>query len=225
MHKFETVATHLRSGVVVDKARLNLLAVDKTAEALSTAYASGKPVIFVDRAELFFTARNLIAGIKGEFDNWNLIAEHFQITIADTDLQVINEAVSCIKRISLAVDSLKPQYPFMPIPDDWSVETHIKVGTQSIGRIKDHHLTGNTGGYKIGVRQAKKLWDIAGPSWFKSGFGSSSAGLADTTILADGGYTKNCVIYRSSIRAGCQTIQRFELEQVALQQGWPFPAA
>jgi hypothetical protein len=169
--------------------------------------------LFVDSFRTFFSSKSLINALETGNDQWSLIAEKLGITLTADDLDIVNRANAIRKSIIKKAGSVIPDYPFVAVPAGWSVETHLDIGKQRLGRLKNsphgdlthHHMT---------LTQAHRLWRVASKYW---------TGKRDSTYVSDVASARGGRLSKDSVEIGCQTIRRYELEQLALHQGWDFP--
>lgn len=209
--------TELNSGIVVDRAGLNKLKTVDMAATLAETYAKNKPVVLVDNVKQFFGNTNLFRALEGNADGLDLILEQrgIELTQDQKDLVVnFNNLKAYIQDQIAALTPPPPPYPFADVPDGWDVDEYIKINTNTIRRLK-----GRGTDYSIGMKACKNLWDWIAPYWAGN---VSRLGHRDHYVRASG-YSNYAEPYKDKVEIGCQTIQRHELEQVALKMGWAFP--
>lgn len=200
--------TVLNSGVVIDKSRVNTLSALETSQLFAEAYSCGKPVVIVDNAGIFFTSRSMLKLIDAGNADWVLVAENFNLSLTEDEL-------ACMKRAGLIrariMDTLKGTYEFAPLPNpNWVLADNISLGSVTIRR-----KTGHTD-YGIGVKMLQSVWLVSSAFWA----GTSKKTTCNVTA---GGYNKTAIVAGTEIAIGCQSVQRYEIEQIALHYGWAFP--
>lgn len=218
------IALHvLASGLVLDRSVLvtqTVAELDATVATLRASANSKKPVTVIENGATFFTSGNMLDIIKSGGQNYKLIAEKAGVTLRDEDVQAIITAEATKKAIEKSMIPPLPPYTFAAIPAGWSVKSDLDFSTgknTTVRRTRTNNA-GNGVGYNISLLQLKRVWAIAAPRW-QTGTGNSSL-----SVTAHGTY-RTVYIRASSAEIGCQTVQRYELEQLALHLGWDFPAA
>lgn len=186
---------------------------DVLTDLMNKIATSGKKMIVVDMLNEFFGVPNLINAInKGDTETLTVVAEKQGIEVSAYDLDLIH-AFGALKEKFLSLAKAKlPPYTFAAVPEGWTIAGDLNIGKQSISRRK-----GETG-YSIGIKTLERLWQVASAVWN----GVEGASRKINSISASG-YNRDGTIKNDHITIGCQTIQRFELEQVALHLGWAFP--
>lgn len=204
IHKF-------KAGTVVERNAFNALSNDKLAETAAELYKEGEPTpIFVGSVADFFSKTNLLKQITDNGEYLPILLEKWDIELTPDELEILNKFTSVRAGIVAKVDGLKNKYPFADVPDNWSIEKNI--------RFKGTSVTRPTTNYSIGVKTLKGLWLKVNKSW--SGEGDLPRGYQNINAS---GYSRDVTYRADRIDIGCQTIHRYELEQVALHFGWEFP--
>ena len=209
--------TELNAGIVVDRAGLNKLKTQEMAVALAEIYGRGKTVMIMDNVRGFFSTANLFRALEGNTEGLDLILEQRGITLTEDQLDLVtnfNNLKAYINDQIAALTPPPPPYPFADVPKGWVIDEHIKFTTNTIRRLK-----GRGTDYSIGMKACKNLWDWVAPYWAGN---VASLGRRDHYVRASG-YSYYAEAYKNHVGIGCQTINRYELEQVALKQGWEFP--
>ena len=209
-------AIELASGIVIDRAKMNAQPSDKMAPLLAAIYMKENArVVIVDNTRKFFGLESLLGALDNDDVNLDLILEQNKIELTADELATVKSATSIKSRIKTAVEAalaaLIPPYPFQAVPEGWSVENNLTITPRGVERQ-------NGSGYRIGMRILQQVWNRISPAWC----GNTRIRDVDRMYLQNGGghYT-NWEMDRIAI--GCQSIQRYELEQLALHQGWEFP--
>lgn len=203
--------TFLTNGVVIDRQLLGRMKNDAMAAALAEAYAiAGKREVIVVSTVSNFSNNDAIAkAIAENDDNLKLMLELRGITLADDDLFIIQKQKELNDRLAGLLVEAKPAYAFAKVPARFNIETSLIIGKTTVKRERN--------GYTIGLRAAERLWATASAYWAKTNTKSYQ-------YLNAGGRGRTANIDAKGIKIGCQRIQRYELEQLALNQGWAFPA-
>lgn len=211
---------NLLSGTVIDR---SVLVNSSSAEIQSMIDIFGDDKItVVDNAATFFTPANLIKLIEANDPKFQLVADQAKIHLRSEDIEAIQKAVELRKIIGIAATPPIPPYSFDPIPADWSVASNIKISNNKVMRLKplDDYADLKFGtDHSLGLKMCEKLWLTASKVW-------SDPLYANYVNLRIGTYdSKTAYIEFHYIKVGCQSIKRFELEQLALCQSWVFPEA
>jgi hypothetical protein len=208
-------ATELTSGTVIDRKKMQALPSDQMAPLLAAIYM--KPdtrVVIVDDTRKFFGLESLINTLDNGGADLDLMLEHNKIELTAEELAAVNQANAIKSRIKTAVEAalaaMMPPYPFATVPDDWSVETNLTLGERFVTRP-------NSGSHRLGYRTIEDLWNRVKPYWAGNQTNTPAA------LRLEVAYGTNAVFYNDRIVIGCQTIQRHELEQLALHKNWAFP--
>jgi hypothetical protein len=209
-----TFVNELESGIVVDRTALNKLKTADMAAGLAEVYAKSKPVVMVDNVAAFFSDRNLISALNGDAEGLDLILEKRGVALTKDQKTIIVNFNNLKGYIKDQLDLLRPPapaYPFAVAPEDWSLDTHIKFYSKQIKRAQ-----GDTE-HSIGYKTLEKIWNHAAAVWT----GNSKEREMNSIQLS--GYWRDVTVQNEYIKVGCQTIRRYEIEQVAVKQGWKFP--
>jgi hypothetical protein len=193
----------LASGIVLDRSKLPNNAIGLNI-VMSMAYASGKPVMIVDNATVFFSSVNLLDSLEKGTDDWKLIVEHHKLSINEDDLRILQRATELRKDI---LAKITPAWKFQGVLKGWDVSQIIVSGSGVVRRKGDNH--------QIGLMSLRRLWKRYAEYLVLGG--------ASTMSVVASGYNKTAHFSHTEIVVGCQTIQRYEIEQFALSQGWDFP--
>lgn len=203
--------TFLKNGIVIDRQVLARLKNDDMNAALTSAYAGddARSVIIVSSVTKFSSNDAITDAIATNDPNLKLMLELRGITLADDDLFIVQKANELNARLADLLVEAKPAYAFAAVPKSFNIETSLIVTKTTVKRERN--------GYSIGLRASEKLWAVASAYWAKT---------ADKNYqyLEAGGRGRTANIDAKGIKIGCQRIQRYELEQLALAQGWAFPA-
>lgn len=208
------VAIKLTAGTVVNRQLFNRVESEDLAEVMADIYAdAAKQVIVVDDVTQFFSTKNLITALDTNASELPLILEHRGITLNADDIDVVRQ-FSEVKQhvLDAIIAALTPlPYEFAAVPAEWDIDLRIKFNQSSVRRID------NTS-YSLSHKTLRKVWDACSSHWA----GSWRPWHQDVYVRASG-YSNYLEIYDDHIEIGCQKIQRYELEQVALRMGFDFP--
>jgi len=205
-------AIKLNSGTVVSRPRLNSLAAGELSAALQDLYQTpGAVVKIVDDFKKFFSVDSLLTAMDtSDLTDLNLIADHLKITIDQADLDAVRRAAEVKTKIqtaaAVAQEALRPAYPFWEVPVGWTVSDRLTITATHVYRK-------GSADRRLGVRTLQTLWERVSPYW------AGNVG----SVSIDNISRHYTYAYSNRVEVGCQTIQRYELEQLALHQGWEFP--
>lgn len=205
------IVTVLKAGTIIDRNKLNRLKADEMNTVLAGAYANGATVHIIDNVSAFFSDQALFTALRQNDASLPLILEQRGLTVSEEDSFIVEKFVALEARLRtdlLALIPPAPPYPFATVPDDFDIETDIIISDRRIRRKAN-------GGHSITPKMLQEMWAAAVAYW--------TGNSRETTHYSRADYGTTCYINEDSIRVGCQTIQRYEIEQVALKLAWTFP--
>lgn len=201
----------LPSGVVIQRSTISHMVGKDMSETINRLIASGKTVRVVESTSEFFNDPNFFAAVDaGDVSSLQLIAEQRKIFLSDDDLENIRQFVAFKSVLKQMLDAARPPYEFAELPADWTFDKCIRITAKGVYRA------GNSD-YKISLATLERIWKQASRVW---------AGLDNDKNVDEiraAGYSRTGTIRNDRIEVGCQTIYRYELEQLAVQQGWSLP--
>jgi hypothetical protein len=212
------VITDLNTGIVIDRPGLNKLPTAELNAVLTEQYTKGKPVVLVDNARKYFSDDNLLRAMHdNDVDSLTKIFEYRGLTFDFATATTISSFFD-LKNMIMAQLNAKPstgRYPFAESPDGYNIEDHIKrVGcknTASISRRNDTYY------YTLRLKTLERLWLKASPIW------AGTENNGSTMKVSAAGYQRTAKITDDRVKIGCQAIKRYELEALAVVEGWAFP--
>jgi hypothetical protein len=206
----------LKSAIVIERSLFEEKN-DVISEFIYDKMSSSSGVIVVDKLSTFFSKTNfesLMHRASVEKD-WALklraIGEKrgFAISV-DTMNAIANfanlkrELIGELFQINSAIGS---SYELADVPKNWNIETAFKFNKTTV----------SNGNYSIGYKTAEKIWNIVSPIW------AGSVLPTKRQYVTIGSYSRHLEIHKDQVGIGCQTVKRFEVEQIALKMGWAFP--
>lgn len=210
MAKEAKLALHvLAAGLVVDRSVLVTQTSAEITSLLDLVRATPKrSLLVIENANTFFTSANMLELIKANDDAYKLIAEKAKVTLRDDDVMAIRTAEVAKKAIEATMVPPVPPYPFAIVPTGYDVTKTFELcqagrAFRRIGRTES-----------IGLGQGELIWRYLSAYWV-NGKAVESKYFRDNRVFVEGDY----------IRVGCQRARRYEIEQIALWQGWKFPEA
>lgn len=209
--------TEVGAASVVNRQLLNKLPTEELAATLAALYGKeDHTVLIVDHPDQFFSTKNLMRELDTNGPGLHIILEQRGVVLTDEQRETIElfaHVKASIEDQLIALTPPPPPYPFADLPDGWVIDEHIKFNTNTIRRIK-----GGTD-YAIGNKACRALWDWIAPYWAGN---VRNLGRHSHYVRASG-YSNYAEPHRDRVEIGCQTIRRYELEQVALKMGWDVP--
>lgn len=208
------IALHaLTAGLVLDR---SVFVGQTVAEMQSTLVAirsaPKKSITVIENGATFFTAANMLDLIKADNDHYKLIAEKAKVTLRDEDVTAIKTAEAAKKAIEASMIPPIPPYPFRPVPEGFvaSQKFELTNNNRSLRRVGAVAYE-----YRVSLAGAQRLWNSVSKYWVK--------GQTVPSQYMNVGSERRIVQEGDTVRIGCQNVQRFEIEQIALWQGWAFP--
>lgn len=201
----------LNAGTIVQRSEVNRLTSEGLTALMATLAASGKPVRVVDSTTNFFRDDSLFEAInRGDLSTVELIAERRGLVLTIADLTQITSFNQFKERLAAQLVASKPAYDFAELPEGWTLEDNIVITAKGVYR------KGNSS-YRVGEKTLERIWKAASKHWADD---RESPRISD---IQAAGYNRNGIIRDNEIEIGCQTIHRYEIEQVALHFAWEFP--
>lgn len=204
------IALHvLNAGLVLDR---SVFVGQTVAEMQATLYqlrnTLKKGFTVIENANSFFTAANMLALIKADDNAYKLIAEKAGVTLRDDVVQSIKSAEIAIKAINDSMVAPLPPYPFSAVPADFDVTKKFELcnNGQSFRRV-------GGGATKLSLLQGELIWRYLSASW-------AVGRVPEAKYFRDNRVSKHM---DDQYRVGCQYVQRYEVEQIAVWRGWKFP--
>lgn len=201
----------LPSGIVIQRNTFVGMAGSDMTAKLNQLIAAGRPVRVVESASEFFNDANFMAAVDaGDTDSLQLIAEKRGIQLSGAELSSIAAFVAFKAALKARLDALRPPYEFAELPENWNFD-RIRITAKGVYRA------GNSE-YKISLANLERIWKQASRVWSEQ---DNNKNLGEVRAS---GYNRTGLVRDDRIEIGCQHIRRYELEQLALQQGWEIPA-
>jgi len=207
---YMTKVIELQAGRIMQKSDLVAMDPDKMTEFMAEVASNGKPIRFVDSIPYFFSTKNVLACVdEVDVESLKLIAERHEMVITDAEFDLMTRMKDLKASLIARIEASKPEYPFAKVPDGWSVETNLHISKTTVNRVRAD--------YSIGIKTLERIWNLASKKWT-----GDDAATSRVNVNASG-YNRTAIVNKNKIEIGCQSIERFELEQVALYFGWEFP--
>lgn len=216
----KTAVYALNSGTVVDLSVVKTFNVEELTDFLKDdtvcdpgrAFKADVILLVVEKASEFFNSGNMVALIEAGDSKYKLIAEQAGIVLTTNEVDTIRRAKMLRAEIMTKIAQSVPPYPFYELPDGWEVSTKLVINGNIVRR------KAGLSTYSAGLKTLQRLWLTFSPGW------ASGIHIASSYFVIYGGDRK-VEMTKTGIIVGCQTIERYELEQLALHQGWKFPEA
>ena len=206
----------VNSTAFVDHAQLKRMGADEVTAVLGHANAEASRVVVVDSLRGFFSLKNLEETMLEAGTHLRDLLANRGVELAEDDLLVLQRAFALRERLMGAAEANSGiDYKFQAVPEGWVLEDSIAIGKTSMYRKADSD-------YSIGVKTLNRIWDRVAPIWAESDGESYPRG--NLISVTASGYNRAARLNRNGdVEIGCQTIKRFELEQIAAHLGWEFP--
>lgn len=206
------------SGTVIDREVLLKKSSAELIEIFEAVRYSANRVLVVDRAATFFTVNNMIKLIEANNPDYVLISDKLDKRLTLSQIEAIQTAVS-LKNTLLDNAPNPTNYTFETIvPEGWAFEDNYEIYGNGKYIKRTNALEGQR--YSATLAQAERLWMFCVPSWADWNLLSQPRKLAYFHISGD---SRRCDVSEHYVQVGCQRVNRYELEQLALNQGWKFP--
>lgn len=203
------IIVELKDTLVVDASEFKRLSADKMAEVNSQINSQTKKIVFVESVQKL---KDKVVIIKKL-----LSGEDVSISLELINVELNEEeynAVSLIPGIIAKINNLPTTYMFDKVPSDFVFEKTFQKSTNYI-RYSEH---GNASFYyTIGYKAIDKIWEKAKKHW-----SNDSTGSTYIETLKINGEWKDPEICSTHVRIGCQRIERYKVEQLALFLGLSF---
>lgn len=207
----------LVSGSVIDRSALIALPSTGVEQVIVQTRMAPLPLVVVDTAESFFNGPNLIALLKAGDPKCKLIAERFEMKFNNDTVALIMRATEAEAQLLKAATPPVPPYPFAVVPEGWTT-AKLSIGPTQIKR-KAENAQGDGTGYSLTPEQVQKVWKTASTRW------AAGKTSVNADKLVKDHNTRYISVYNDRVAVGCQTIRRYELEQLAKHKDWQFPVA
>jgi hypothetical protein len=196
----------------IDNTRFNVLSIQKRNEVmLFVASLGAMPLSFIDSFVPLMTKRTIIENIKEGKDVSLSLALLELDTVTPKMLTDLREARIqydiALAPIVVAIQGMTSSYPFV---------TDAPSNSKPLTLISNGKKVSN-GPHSMGIATAKRIFALAIKHWSAGRNSVTHAGYQSID-----GYNRNPEIRKDFIEIGCQTIQRYDVEQFALAQGWDF---
>lgn len=181
----------------------------KMTDFMSEVAVSGSPIRFVDSIAHFFSTNNFLGCVdEVDVESLKLIAERREMVITDAEYDLMSRMKELKASLIARIEATNSDYSFAKVPDGWSVKTQLNITKTTVSRIDSN--------YSIGIKTLEKLWNLASKKWMEED-------VANNMSINASGHNRTAVVNKNRIDIGCQHINRFEIEQVAVHFGWEFP--
>jgi hypothetical protein len=204
------VYTVLSKAIVVDLVLYRVASVDVYQEIAAKQQETGLPISWVAHMNEYSNYNKIMQSIMCG-DNVDLTRIEYFIGRQPTDVEI--DAIAIVGKMRVIVSEMlhkpEPDYTFAKIPAGKALTDILSLKKTSIFR----------GSYQIGYKTAKKVWEHARDYWKSVDQGKQFA-APNLYISASGYHNKNVVVFNDRIEIGCQRIERWVVEQLAVNQGW-----
>lgn len=200
----------LSNTIVVQQSEIVALSASAMSDFINS---TTKRVMVVENVRKFFSQDNLIAAMNsGNIENIRLICEHSGGVVTKEDMQVLNDFIALKEKFCSNVKGSSSYTSFAKVPANWSVENKLVITKAYVCR--------KYGDYSISTKTLRKIWDVAAPYWTENDVDQNAPALSYGKINVGGYRDRPVNITPKSVTIGCQTVDRYELEQVAKYLEW-----
>lgn len=135
-------------------------------------------------------------------------------TASDDEKEVVENFKLALSVFSEAYDNLielsKSKYPFETIPAGYDLDKNFKFLTSRVRRTSDSDYFLTNQDIKSIMNECLDIWSV----------NSNDSKSFDRASLQAHSMYRNIIIDHNSVRIGCQTVRRFEFEQIAIRLGF-----
>lgn len=194
----------LTNAIVIERGVWTKMAAADMAAAMNDLAGKSKEIIVIDSEHQFFHRNNLLRALdEVNLKNIQLISEYRGVTV--TEDEVAQATAYRALRDSIVERLGDGRYVFADVPKNWDFDSTFDVKASVVRR----------NGYSLGLKSAQNLWKAAYPIW------KGDTEVTETTrSISASGYNRTAEINAKGVTIGCQSIPRFEVEQLAIHQGW-----
>lgn len=196
----------LSTGAVVSSSAFAKLPALKQTEIL--AQVGGRPVVFVADFKALADRKKLVQRLlTGEDVSMEL--EFNEITLSKEENDALKTVCPLFARIGVVPVGA---YPWLDVGTIEAAKHRLRFTTRTVGN----------GSYTMGLSSAKTLW-VKAAKWVLGGdkpgiYYSSVGGYSDRDVQFDGNAEN------FTVRVGCQTISRADIEAAAQHFEWEIPS-
>ena len=205
------VYTVLSKAIIVDLVKYRNASVVEFQEIHGKEKELGLPIVWIDNINEYSNYNKIMQSIMCGDDTVDLNRIEYFIGRQPTDVEA--DAIAIVSKMRAIITEMlykpEPDYTFAKVPDGRSLTDELKLMKSVII---------NKGGYQMGYKTAKKVWEHAKPRWKQYDLKQKVDG--DQLWVTASGYSKWMVVKSDKIEIGCQTIPRWIVEQLAVHQGW-----
>lgn len=193
--------------IIVDQTKYRNASPDVWTEINNSARETQLDIVYVGDMKPYTLKNKILENAI----NGNLTMRHVEYfldrPVEDSERALVSQFLEAHEKVSKLLDKPVPSYVFAEIPAGHNIE-HISFKKDRMSRY----------GYDIGYKTAQKVWETAQPFWHSIESGEEIA-QSNIEIRANSGY-RTVKFKKDCVEIGCQTIPRWEVEQIALKQGW-----
>lgn len=191
----------LSAVVLVNAPVFRKVSANNLPKAFADLNESGKPLIFEENiTKLTHTPSVITRMSQGE--DVSISLELLDVALSPIEQSAIRLYHQIIERLKPATG---PYYPFAEAPANFVLFDHIKINSKTMTR----------NGYSSSISVAERVWKVCYKYWLGLSTDTKMSGSFD-------GYSRNVKISDKFVEVGCQTINRYEIEALALHLGWEF---
>lgn len=198
-HNDTTVAFVLNDTLVIDEATFNKL--DGTTRGTILA---ANPAKSYDFRPNFADLTNM-RSVRTKLLSGKDVSLELKFNGIEIEPDILTQYLTALTSITATLAGHVPKYNFAENPEN---NTRLK---HSPSRISNSQHT-------CGIKTAQAIWKKASAYWL------DPSQPAPSHSSSFGGYDRTAIIKPTEIVIGCQTITRWQLEQLAVELQWEFPS-
>lgn len=213
------VLMQFKDATLIDDSKFSKLPFDEKDKLFNGIISNPavKPVFVQSFASMKSTTALRNAAMSGE-DVYYRAAVIIGRDLTTAELDVLNNLRTSIQQFTEILGTSMYKYPYAEVPEDVDINSGFGFmwNQKSVRRASSS--------YSISFTQLEKIWKKAAKLWMTGELNAASSAKDTELVITDTNrHTRDVRIDMSQVRIGCQTVQRWELEQAAVRLQFEFP--